>query len=158
MRLLPLPRCRFSAVTVMLCSALFFFVAAAQAAEFVSVKKDGVNVRSGPDTNSEVLWEIFKGFPLQVMERKGEWAHTVDFEGDKGWVYAPLLANSHTVIVKVDTANLRGGPGENYEIIATVKYGVVFQPLDTKGDWIKVKHEDGTTGWIFKTLVWPVGS
>ena len=137
---------------------LFLFSATALANDFVSVKKDGVNVRSGPNTNKEVLWELFKGFPLQVLEQKGEWDHVIDFEGDKGWVYAPLLSDEHTVIVKVNTANMRVGPGTSYEVIATVKYGVVFQTVDTDGEWIKVKHDDGTTGWIHKTLLWPVNS
>jgi SH3-like domain-containing protein len=127
----------------------------AMAAEYASVAKDGVNLRSGPDTNKEILWEVFKGFPLQILSRQGQWAQVVDFEGDKGWIYTPLLAQQKTVIVKVNTANMRTGPGTNYETVATVKYGVVFQPLEQNGEWIKVRHEDGTTGWVFEKLLWP---
>jgi SH3-like domain-containing protein len=32
---------------------------------------------------------------------------------------------------------------------------VVFTPLEKKGDWLKVRHPDGTNGWINKDLVWP---
>ena len=151
-------RLRFHKVALLALALLYLSSLPALAAEFVSVKKDGVNVRSGPDTRKEVLWEVFKGFPLQVVEHKGEWAQVVDFEGDRGWVYAPLLSDAHTVIIKVSTANMRVGPGKSYEVIATVKYGVVFQPVDADGEWIKVKHEDGTTGWIHKDLLWPVDS
>jgi len=139
-----------------LLTSLAFLAPAAQAGQFVSVKKDGVNVRSGPNTSDEVLWEVFRGFPLEVLDKKGDWTHVVDFEGDKGWIYTPLLSDEHTVIVKVNTANMRIGPGQNYEIVATVKYGVVFKPIGSDGDWIKVKHADGTTGWIFKDLLWPL--
>jgi len=125
------------------------------AGNHVSVSKDGVNIRSGPSTKSEVIWEVFRGFPLKILKRKGKWAKTVDFEGDRGWIYAPLLSNKKTVIVKVKNANLRVGPDTKYEIAATARYGVVFTPVDRDGDWIKVKHEDGTTGWIHKDLVWP---
>ena len=142
-----------------LSSAVFFLAlfltVSAFAAEYVSVRKDGVNMRSGPDTDKEILWEVFKDFPLQVIERKGKWAQTVDFEGDKGWIYSPLLADKKTVIVKVKLANMRSGPGTNYDTVARVKYGVVFKPVDQQGEWIKVKHEDGTTGWIFDELLWP---
>ncbi|MGV1099611.1 SH3 domain-containing protein [Thiovibrio sp. JS02] len=134
---------------------LFLAAPPAFAAEYVSVLKDGVNVRSGPDTNKEVLWELFKGFPLQVVSRKGKWAQVVDFEGDKGWVFAPLLAKEKTLVVKSDTVNMRVGPGLNYEIVATVKYGVVFTPLEKDGEWVKVQHEDGTSGWISAKLLWP---
>ena len=148
----------FIAASLCLFVSLVFMAPSAGAGQFVSVKKDGVNVRSGPNTKAEVLWEVFKSFPLEILEQKGDWAHVVDFEGDKGWIYKPLLANDHTVIVKVSTANMRIGPGTSYEGVATVKYGVVFKPVDQDGEWIKVKHEDGTTGWIHRDLLWPLGS
>jgi SH3-like domain-containing protein len=127
----------------------------APAAEYVSVKKDGVNIRSGPGTNKEVLWEVFKDFPLEVIKHQKDWVQTTDFEGDQGWIHDSLVAKDKRVIVKVNTANMRIGPAQNYEIVATVKYGVVFTPLEKEGDWIKVKHEDGTTGWISGKLLWP---
>ena len=146
----------FLAVSLAFLVIFAFLVPAASAAQLVSVKKDGVNVRSGPNTSDDVLWEVFKGFPLEVLDKKGDWSHVVDFEGDKGWIYTPLLSGQHTVIVKVNTANMRIGPGPNYDIVATVKYGVVFRPIGSDGDWVKVKHADGTTGWIFKDLLWPL--
>ena len=127
----------------------------AGAAEYVAVNKDGVNIRSGPSTSSEILWEVFKDFPLEVVERKGEWVQTVDFEGDKGWVHAQLLDKRKMLIIKVPVANMRIGAGTNYEVVATVKYGVVFKPLEEKGEWVKVQHADGTVGWLFKKLLWP---
>lgn len=134
---------------------ILLFAANTLAAEFVSVRKDGVNIRSGPSTSNEILWEVFKGFPLKIVKKRGNWSQTVDFEGDEGWIYSPLLSNKKTVIVKVKTANMRIGPGQDYEIIATVKYGVVFKPVDSEGDWIKVSHADGTIGWIYRNLLWP---
>lgn len=136
-------------------AALFLLASTATAAEYVSVLKNEVNVRSGPNTKTEVLWTLFKGFPLQVIARKGKWTQVVDFEGDKGWIASSLLAKEKTVIVKVDSANLRGGAGTDHETVADVKHGVVFKLLTTKGDWVKVKHADGTTGWIFSKLLWP---
>ena len=125
------------------------------ATEYVSVLKDGVNIRSGPDTNKEILWTVFKDFPLKVSTRKGKWAQVEDFEGDKGWIFTELINKEKTVIVKVDSANLRGGAGTDHETVADVKHGVVFKLLTTKGDWVKVQHADGTTGWIFSKLLWP---
>lgn len=135
--------------------SMIFFSVPCFAAEYVSVKKDGVNIRSGPDTSKEILWEVYKDFPLQIIKRRGKWAQTKDFEGDKGWIYSPLLNRKKTVIVKVKTANMRIGPSKSYELAATVKYGVIFTPIDREGDWIKVSHTDGSTGWIFKSLIWP---
>ena len=135
---------------------LFLFSALpVAAAEYVSVSKDGVNMRSAPSTDSEILWEVFRGFPLKVLARQDKWVQVIDFEGDKGWIYSPLLSEQKTHIVKVDTANMRSGPGTNYEVVAKVKYGVVFRPVSNDGEWTKVVHDDGTEGWMYNNLMWP---
>ncbi len=104
---------------------LFIFTnISAYAQEYASVIKDGVNIRSGPSTKNEVLWEVFKGFPVEILKREGDWAQIKDFENDKGWIYSSLLSSKKTVIVKGETVNLRSGPGKDNKIIATVKKGV----------------------------------
>lgn len=142
-----------------LISTLFFILGTASfavSAEYVSVVKDGVNMRSGPSTNDEIIWEVFKNFPLKVVSKKGKWLKTKDFEGDSGWIYAPLTRKKKTVIVKVKKANIRVGPGKNYEVTATALYGVVFSPGKKSGEWQQVSHSDGKTkGWIYQTLLWP---
>lgn len=127
----------------------------AMAADYVSVSKDGANIRSGPDAKKDLLWEVFKDFPLQVVKRQKEWVQIKDFEGDQGWIFANLVSKEKRVIVKATTANMRNEPKKDAPVVATVKYGVVFTPVEKKGEWLKVKHEDGTSGWIVKTLLWP---
>lgn len=131
------------------------FSAAAFAAEYVSVKKDGVNIRSGPSTNDTIVWQVFESFPLQILEKQGKWLHVIDFEGDKGWIYEPLVSNQKTVIVTVDTANMRAGSSTDDPVIATVKKGVVFQVLEMNGSWMKLRYKDELTGWMHNSLLWP---
>ena len=128
---------------------------AGHTAEYVSVKKDDVNIRSGPSTKSKVIWQVFESFPLQIIKREGKWAHVVDFEGDKGWIYETLITNKKSVIVYVETANMRSGPSTGDTVIATVKKGVVFEPLEMKGNWIKVSYNNEITGWMHNSLLWP---
>lgn len=145
-------------LTTVVCLSLFFLISplSCLAADYVSVTKDGINIRSGPDPKKELLWEVFKEFPLQVIKREKEWVQVKDFEGDQGWIFANLVSSKDKrVIVKANTANIRSEPKKDGKSLATVKYGVVFTPLEKKGEWLKVKHEDGTTGWIAKALIWP---
>jgi len=109
---------------------------AGHGAEYVSVKKDAVNIRSGPSTNSKVVWQVFESFPLEIIKRDGKWLNVVDFEGDKGWIYESLISSKKTVIVNVETANMRSGPSTEDPIIATVKKGVVFEPVEMKSGWM----------------------
>jgi SH3-like domain-containing protein len=127
----------------------------AHCAEYVSVKNDAVNIRSGPSTSDKVVWQVFESYPLEVVKREGKWLNVVDFEGDKGWIFETLVTNKKTVIVNVETANMRKGPTTEDSIIATVKKGVVFEPIEMKNDWIKVRYKDELTGWMHNSLVWP---
>jgi SH3-like domain-containing protein len=137
--------------------ALFILslTAAGHAAEYVSVKKDAVNIRSGPSTKSKVVWQVFESFPLEVLKREGKWANVIDFEGDKGWIYNTLITSKKSVIVNVETANMRTGSSTGDPIVATVKKGVVFEPLEMNGEWMKVRYKNEITGWMHNSLLWP---
>ena len=44
--------------------------AAQRGAEFVSIQGSAVNVREKPTTRSATLWEMGRGYPLQITQRK----------------------------------------------------------------------------------------
>jgi len=147
------------AVAGLFCS--YVFCASALAAEYVSVKKDGVNIRSGPNATDPVVMEVFRGFPLQVQETKGNWLHVIDYEKGKGWISKDMTDNTKTVIViSKPSANMRQEPNTKSAKIADVDAGVVLQLVGKKGDWRQVKHsgeknKDVIVGWLHKNLVWP---
>ena len=126
------------------------------AAEYVSVIKDGVNVRTGPGKNNPVYMELFNGYPLKVVERKGEWLKIQDFENDTGWIFSSLVEKKNTVIVSAKSkANMRSGPGTSNPVVANLERGVVLDVLERKGNWVKVRHSSGTQGFIYAPLLWP---
>lgn len=124
--------------------------------ETVSVLKDGTNVRTGPSTDDQVAMELFQGYPLKVVEKKGDWLKVSDFEKDGGWISKTLVGPGNTVIVDAKAAiNMRAEPDTKAAVVANIERGVVLTKVSTKGDWVKVKHAKGTEGWIHKTLLWP---
>ena len=132
------------------------FGSAAVSAEYVSVKGDNVNVRTGAGTNYEVSMELFKGYPLKVLSTQGEWLKIVDFENDQGWIHQSLVTDGNTVIVNGNkNVNMRAEPSTTSTVIATVDRGVVMTKLETQGKWLKLKHSTGLIGWIYKPLLWP---
>jgi hypothetical protein len=58
-----------------------------------------------------------------------------------------------TVSVVVDTANLRDGPGQDYEVIERVSQAAALTCLDLAGEWYRVRATTGTEGWIHVSLV-----
>lgn len=49
------------------------------------------NIRSGPGTNYDVVFQAEKGVPFKVLERKGDWLHIRHADGDTGWIYKILV-------------------------------------------------------------------
>ncbi|ADH86989.1 SH3 domain-containing protein [Desulfurivibrio alkaliphilus] len=133
---------------------LLGLVTAAQAIEMVSVDRPKINMRSGPGTNHSILWELGKGYPLMVIGRQGNWMKVRDFEGDEGWVYQPLVGRTPHLVVKVPVANIRSGPGTRYRLVGQARYGVVLQTMERGSGWVKVRHENGLTGWMSRDLLW----
>ena len=131
-----------------------FVITPVFAAEYMSVVKEGVNLRSAADTKSDILYQLPAGYPLEVLSRQGQWLKVSDYEGDKGWIQDSMVNKSPHVIVKAKEGKVRSGPGVKEKIVGNVVREVILSKVDQKGDWIKISHPD-LNGWINKDLVWP---
>lgn len=124
-------------------------------AERMSVKASKANIRSGPGTDKyDVLWEVERYHPVEVVRKQGGWVYFRDFEGDNGWIHGKLLGKDITVITRTDMVNIRSGPGTQHDIVFKAERGVPFQVLKRQGDWIHIRSAQGDKGWIHKKLVW----
>lgn len=124
------------------------------AANMVSVKGPVLNMRSGPGTHNEILWELKKGYPLQVQKRQGRWLKVRDFEGDSGWVARSLIGRAPHHIVKSKVANVRSNPSTNSRIVGKAQYGELVRTQEKRAGWVRVERTDGPNGWISKKLLW----
>ncbi len=134
--------------------AMMIIQGTAMAGERMVVKAGIANLRSGPGTKYEVLWQVEKYHPLLIVKKKGNWYNIKDFEGDMAWVHKSLLGNISGVITIKAKCNVRSQPDTKSKILFTVERGVPFKVIKRKDQWIKIEHADGEIGWIYKTLVW----
>lgn len=136
--------------------ASFFVLSSAWGAEYRSVKRDGTNVRSGPGTDRDVLFELPAGYPLKVVKRDGSWLNVEDVEGDRGWILESVTNTTATVIIKAANANLRSGPSTKDSVVGTAKKDTILTKLAQKGEWVKVSHPGlREAAWVSQSLVWP---
>ncbi len=133
---------------------MLLVVQAAQAREMVSIARPEVNLRAGPGTGHAIAWILGRGYPLAVIARKGQWLQVRDFEDDEGWVYRPLTDRTPHRVVKAKVANLRSAPGTRSRVVDKLEYGAVLRTLERRGDWVRVRGEDGRTGWVARRLTW----
>ncbi|MFO7983921.1 MAG: SH3 domain-containing protein [Desulfuromonadales bacterium] len=137
-------------------SLLFILVlTGTAAAKMVSVSSYVANIHSSPAVNDyNVTLQVPRYYPLSVEGTEGRFYQVVDYQGRRGWVHESVVSSTPAVIVKVNQANVRSGPGTNNSLKFRAKLGVTFQVLEKKGDWLHVKHESGNTGWLFGNLAW----
>lgn len=126
----------------------------AEAAGFISIQGKTVNVRQQPTTQSKALWELTRGYPLQVQQRKGQWLKVRDYEASLGWVYAPLTGKTPHRVVKAPVANLRAGPGQGHRVIGKLEQHEVVRTLGQQANWARVQRDNGQKGWVAKSLTW----
>ena len=126
----------------------------ALAADYVSVVADNTNLRSAPGATSEVVYKAPAGYPLKVVERRGDWIRTQDFEGDRAWIQSSLVNNEQTVIVKVRSARVRSAPDNSAPEVAKAAREVIFKKTGTQGPWVQVAHSRAA-GWVYGSLLWP---
>lgn len=112
------------------------------------------NVRSGPGTQFDVLWQVEKYHPFTIVQKKDDWYEIKDFENDMAWLHQSLLDKVDGVITIKEKCNIRSRPDTNSQVLFTVEKGVPFKVVERQENWIKVEHADGDAGWIYKTLVW----
>ena len=126
----------------------------AQAREMRSVARPSINMRAGPGTRHDALWRLARGYPLEILGRKGGWYKVRDFERDVGWVHRPLLSRTPHHVVKANVANIRSAPGIRARIVGKARYGDVLRTVEKRRQWVKVRNEGGLVGWISRRLLW----
>jgi SH3-like domain-containing protein len=133
---------------------LFFTGAGAAAEQRLAVTASTANIRSGPGTQYDVLWQVEKYYPILVIDKSDPWYQFKDFENDTGWVHKSLVGDVETIITMKDLCNIRSGPGTGEKILFTVNKGIPFKVLEHKAHWLHIEHGDGDQGWIHDSLVW----
>ncbi|MEJ2183882.1 MAG: SH3 domain-containing protein [Nitrospirota bacterium] len=138
-------------------AAILFSFILPGSASALCVKAPEANLRQGPSTSYEKLWEVFKYMPFKQLDKRGLWYRVQDVDGDIYWIYAALVTHDYRcAVVKEEKANIRTGPGTNHEQTASspaLKY-YSFKVLKVDGQWVHVEDEYGDRGWIYRPLLW----
>ncbi|MDD5209553.1 MAG: SH3 domain-containing protein [Elusimicrobiales bacterium] len=134
--------------------SLVLFPAQVMAENILSVSPQRANIRSGPGAEYEVVWEAAKYYPLEVVDRDGNWLKISDYANDEGWIHRSLLSGVPTVVVTSQKANVRTGPGMEYEVSWVLDEEYSLKLLEAEGDWLKVSDGGEVSGWIHRTVAW----
>ena len=64
-----------------------------------------------------------------------------------------LVAGAERMAVSSAIANIRNGPGTNFDVIWKVERYYPVVVLEKKGDWYKIQDFEGDTGWLHNSLL-----
>ncbi len=145
---------RYISKSIWLLMFLWVFV---QEANALCVKAPKANLRSGPGTKYQKLWQVFKYMPFKRLKRKGNWIQVKDVDGDRYWIYKGLVTSSYKcAVVKKEKVNLRKGPGTNYKVVSWSPVSKYFsmKVVRTKGNWVKIVDSVGDKAWVYRPLIW----
>ena len=134
---------------------IFFISYNASAETFLSLKKNKVNVRYGPNFDSDVKYVYKKiNLPLKQIDKKENFRRIIDIKNNSGWIHVSQLKNNNSVI-STDLKILFKKPSSFAKPIAQLKKGRLLIIKECKKKWCNV--ETGKfTGWIDKENLWGI--
>ncbi len=133
--------------------SMFFFSFAIAEDLFLSLKKNKVNVRYGPNLNSPIKY-IYKkmNLPIKQIDKKENFRRVIDFKNNSGWIHISQLKKVNSIIPIKDKIIFKK-PSKFSKPLATVKRGRVLIVQKCIDSWCKVKS-GGFRGWINNSHVW----
>jgi uncharacterized protein YgiM (DUF1202 family) len=113
-----------------------------------TVKQESLNVRGQPSFVGEVVAHLKRGETVTVLEqitlattKKGEpanWARISMPTNTPVWVDAEFIdPKSKAVLAR--RINVRGGPGENYSVVARLEKGTIVKEIRRNKNWMEIE-------------------
>lgn len=127
---------------------------AAIAFDFVSVAEPAILY----DANSLKAKKMFvatRYLPLEQVVMLESWVKVRDVSGKLFWIEKRQVSNKRYVMVTVPLTSVRSSPEDNAEVVFKATQQLALEWLDNTGSgWVKVRHADGSAGYLKSTDVW----
>ena len=121
--------------------------------QFLSLKKNKVNVRYGPGFDFPIKY-IYnkKNFPIKLIDKKENFRRIIDHKKNSGWIHLSQLKKINSVITLQDKIMFEKSTVFS-KPIAKLKKGRLLIIQKCKDRWCKVET-DTFKGWISKNDLW----
>jgi SH3-like domain-containing protein len=137
--------------------ALFLLVAScgASAAEFRSVQENAAVLYDAPSRAAKPLFVVQRHYPLEVIVNLEAWVKVRDQAGALTWIEKKSLSDKRMVLVTAASAEARVRPEDGAPAAFAAAQNVALELVEVAPNgWLRVRHADGTSGFMRATLVW----
>ena len=139
-------------IYIFLCLIILISSTAAEEV-FLSLKKSKVNVRYGPNFDSDIKYVYKKiNLPIKQIDKKENFRRIIDLKNNSGWIHISQLKKNNSVIATEDKILFKK-PSSFAKPIAQIKKGrlLIIQKCEEK--WCKIKTNN-YVGWIKNNDIW----
>ena len=137
-------------------SILFFLPKsfASEITNFLSLKKNEVNLRQGPSFKYPIKLIYKKKYlPVIILDKSETWRKIKDFENNSGWIHSSQLSKKKSAICKKNNSVLYKKPTIFSKPIAKLEIGRLVLIKKCKAKWCKITSGN-FNGWIYKNSLW----
>lgn len=104
-----------------------------------------VNIRAGPSLRAEIVGQVNRDQPVEVIASDGRWCAIAPPPGLSAWISAAYLREG---AVTGERLNVRSGPGIAYSALAQLDKGARPEVLEKKGDWVRITVPKTARFWL----------
>lgn len=126
---------------------------AAMAGGFVSVAEPTV-VYDANSLKAKKLYVTTRYLPLEKLVDLEGWVKARDFTGKVFWIEKRKLSSKRYVVVTAQEAIVRDSWSSSAAVAFRAERQVGLEWLGNVGTWVKVRHRDGSTGFVQSSDVW----
>ena len=121
---------------------------------FLSLKNEKVNLRTGPSFNHPIKLIYNKKYlPVIILDKFETWREIKDFENNSGWIHVSQLSKKKSAINIKKNSILYKSSTIYSQPIAKLKIGRLVLLNKCKKNWCKISSGK-FDGWIFKNSLW----
>ena len=127
----------------------------AQALDYRSVEAPVAVMYDSPSQKGKKLYLLKQYAPVEVVVRLDGWTKVRDAEGSLAWVENKTLGERRTVVVTAARADVRQADKADAPLAFEADKWVALDYLEAAAPgWVKVRHKDGSTGFVRATQIW----
>ncbi len=131
------------------------FCGGVQAADFVSVAEDSAILYDAPSLKAKKLFVVNRHMPFEQVVVLNDWVKVRDRSGGLYWVEKKSLSDKRYVFAVTPLLDVRASADFSASVVFRVRQQVALERLESTGTgWIKVRHQDGESGYVRSTEIW----
>ena len=127
---------------------------AAIAFDFISVAEPAI-LYDANSLKAKKLFVATRYLPLEQVVELSDWVKVRDVSGKLFWIEKRQLSSKRYVMVTVPLTSVRSNPDDKADVVFKATQQLALEWLGNAGSgWVKVRHADGTTGYVKSVDVW----